>query len=101
MRHLEQIRQHSGGFQRLESILQDVWVLRDDADEIVGVGFGEEGEVSGCDVFSRQLGPTGDRAESRVCVLEVRASVALEGCHGVHVKFVVVDSGSLISKRGP
>ena len=95
MRHLEQIRQDRRRLQRLQRVVHDVWVLRYHTDEVDGVRFGEEGEVGGGDFFGGESGPTGYGAESGVGVLQVGASVAFEGGHGVHVEVVVVDSGDV------
>lgn len=92
MRHLEQICQDSGRLQCLESVLHDIGVLGDDADEVKCVRFGEEREVGGGDFLSAESCLTGDGAETGMCVLEVWTGVAFEGGHDIDVESVIVDS---------
>lgn len=95
--HLEQISQDCSGLQRLQRVLHDVWILRDDTEEIVGMGFREEGEVGRKEFFVRERDSAGDGAESGMGVLEIRPSVALEGGHGIHIELVVIDTDANVS----
>ena len=88
--HLEQIGQNCCWLQSFQGILHNIWILRDDSDEILCMWLGEQREVSGCDFFGGEGRSAGDGAESGVCVLEVRSGVAFEGCHGVHVEIWVM-----------
>lgn len=95
--HLEQVRQDCSGLQRLQRVLHDVWILRDDTEEIVGMGFREEGEVGRKEFFVGERDSAGDGAEPGMGVLEIGPRVALEGGHGIHIELVVVDSDANIS----
>lgn len=98
--HLKQIGQDGRRLQGLQGVLHDVWVLRHDADEVLGVDLAEEGEIRALEFFLREPGSAGDGAESGVGVLKVWTCVALEGCHGVHVEVVVVDSKKILVAEG-
>ncbi len=91
VRHLKQVRQYCRWLKRLQGVLNHVWILGDDADEVLGVRFGEQGEVGGGDFGGCEVCSAGDGAETGVRVLEVGSCIAFEGCHGVHVEVIVVD----------
>lgn len=92
MRHLEQVSQDSRWLKGLERVLYDIGILRDNTDKIHSMRFGEQGEIGGGEFGSGEVDFAGDGAETGVGVLEVWASVALEGCHGLDVEGIVVDS---------
>lgn len=92
MCHLKQIHEYRSRFQCLESVLDDVRVLRYDPNEVVCVGFGEKGEVGSEERSRREGNPPGYRAKPGVSVLKIGTGVSFKGGHGVHIEIVVVDS---------
>ena len=93
MSHLEQICEDGRGLKGLGRVERHVGPLREHADEVGGVRFGEQTEVCGAQFGGVDVRFAGDGAESGVGVLEVRTGVALEGSHVVEVEFVAVDPG--------
>jgi hypothetical protein len=92
MRHLKQVDDDSGRLESLDGIEDDVWVLGEVSDEGDGVLFREEREVCSGEVFGGEACFAGDGAEAGVGVLEVRAGVAFEGRHCIHIEGIIIDS---------
>lgn len=87
----EEVGEDGGGLPGLVRVGEDVGPLDQVAAEVDGLGLLEQGEVGRGDLLVREAGLALDGVEAGVGVLQVRAGVALEGGHGVHVEPVVVD----------
>lgn len=92
VRHPEQVGEDGGGFQGAGGLHEDVGPLGQVADEVDGVGLGEEVEVCVAEFFGVEAGFARDGAETGVGVLQVWAGVTFEGGHGFEVEVVAVDT---------
>lgn len=90
--HLKEVCQDSSGLQCLEGVLDDIGPLAEKSDEVRSVLLSQKAEVGSCQVIIGKLSSSADRAQTSMGVLKVRASIALERCHDVHIELVVVDS---------
>lgn len=93
MRHLEQIRQHRDGLLRLQRIHKHIRPLRQRPNQVDRMA----ALIQPLQIRRQQLRRINSRAardtaQSGMGILQVRARVALEARHAVHVKVVAIDA---------
>jgi len=91
MCHLEKISDNRGRLESLEGVLKDIRILCKAPDEIGRVVLCKERKV-GVEEFldgNTRLALNGTKAGMRI--LEIRASITLEGSHPRHIEGVVID----------